>query len=57
MPLRGVVKTVGTGPGHGASSTVELDVARGEVVAITGSSGSGKTSLLHVLAGLEPPGS
>src|SRR5579862_2583172 len=32
---------------------VDLDVAAGEAVGVTGRSGSGKTSLLMVLAGLE----
>jgi putative ABC transport system ATP-binding protein len=34
---------------------VDLDVAAGEIVAVTGPSGSGKTTLLSVLGGLEPP--
>lgn len=33
---------------------VSLDVARGEVVALMGASGSGKTTILRVVAGLEP---
>jgi polar amino acid transport system ATP-binding protein len=35
-------------------SDVTFDVARGELVAIMGSSGSGKTTILRVIAGLEP---
>ncbi len=33
---------------------VSLDVARGEVVALMGLSGAGKTTVLRVVAGLEP---
>ena len=33
---------------------VSLDVARGEVVALMGASGSGKTTILRAIAGLEP---
>ncbi len=33
--------------------TLSLDIANGEILAVTGESGSGKTTLLRVLAGLE----
>ena len=43
-------------PGAGVVVTVpNLDVAAGSTVAIAGPSGTGKTSLLHALAGLERP--
>ena len=45
-------------PGAGVVVTVpSLDVAAGSTVAIAGPSGTGKTSLLHALAGLERPAS
>lgn len=42
------------GPTH-ALRGVDIDIAAGEILAVTGPSGSGKSSLLHVLAGVLLP--
>ena len=38
-----------------ALSDVSLDVPQGEIVAIVGANGAGKTSLIRAIAGIEPP--
>ncbi len=50
--LRGVRKHYGR---ITALEEVWLEVARGEIVAVTGPSGAGKTTLLRLVAGLERP--
>jgi putative ABC transport system ATP-binding protein len=53
---RGLRKQYGTGEGLvRAVDDVELDVARGEALAIMGPSGCGKSTLLHLLGGLDRP--
>jgi len=49
---RGVVRSYGATP---ALRGVSLDVAEGEIVAVTGPSGCGKSTLLHCLAGILRP--
>ncbi|MBU8858306.1 MULTISPECIES: ABC transporter ATP-binding protein [unclassified Micromonospora] len=52
LQARGVVRAYGRTP---ALRGVTLDVAEGEIVAVTGPSGCGKSTLLHCLAGILRP--
>jgi len=52
LRLRGLAKSYGPAP---LFEGVDLEVARGEWVAIVGESGSGKSTLLNVVAGLDRP--
>ncbi|MFI7215556.1 ABC transporter ATP-binding protein [Micromonospora maritima] len=52
LEARGVVRAYGPTP---ALRGVTLDVAEGEIVAVTGPSGCGKSTLLHCLAGILRP--
>jgi ABC-type multidrug transport system ATPase subunit len=51
VALDGVVSTIG---GFPVLAGLDLRVARGEVVLVSGANGAGKTSLLRLLAGLLP---
>ena len=54
--VRGLTKTIETG-GRRVEilKGIDLDVARGEFLAVVGPSGSGKSTLLGLLAGLDSP--
>ena len=52
LRIQDVVKDFG---GYKAVNHVNLDIARGEIFALLGSSGCGKTTLLRMLAGFETP--
>ena len=53
LEVRGLAKSFA--PGTPLFESVDLDVARGEWVAIAGESGSGKSTLLNIIAGLDRP--
>jgi putrescine transport system ATP-binding protein len=52
LQIQDVVKDFG---GYKAVNNVNLDIAKGEIFALLGSSGCGKTTLLRMLAGFETP--
>jgi len=56
IEIRGLTKVFGSGETEvRALDGVDLEIARGEMVAIMGPSGSGKSTLLHLLGALESP--
>ena len=56
LEARGLDKAFGTGPGRiSVLRGLDLEVRQGEMVAITGASGVGKTTLLHLLGALDRP--
>jgi len=52
LQIRDIVKDFG---GHKAVNHVSIAIAKGEIFALLGSSGCGKTTLLRMLAGFETP--
>jgi putative ABC transport system ATP-binding protein len=57
IQIEAATKIYGLGRGAGIAATqdVDLEVARGEFLVITGRSGAGKTTLLNLVAGLTRP--
>jgi putative ABC transport system ATP-binding protein len=56
IELRGLTKTYGTGDAaFKALSGVDLDIHRGEFLAVMGPSGSGKSTLMNILGCLDSP--
>jgi putative ABC transport system ATP-binding protein len=56
IEIRGLSKVFGSGEtAVRALDGVDLEIARGDMVAIMGPSGSGKSTLLHMLGALETP--
>ncbi len=54
LALEGVTRRFGA---HAAVDSLSLEIARGELLALIGASGSGKTTTLRMVAGYEQPDS
>ena len=56
LTCEGVCKVYGSGDNRVvALAGIDLEVERGEFVAVTGASGSGKSTLLHILGSVDKP--
>ena len=55
LSLRGVTKSYTSPRSRAVLSDISFEVARGELVAIMGESGVGKSTLLNLIAGLDTP--
>jgi len=55
LAIRGLGKSFGGGRPREVLRGISLEIGRGEYVAIVGESGVGKSTLLNLIAGLDPP--
>ena len=56
IALNNIYKSYGTGEGKvEALKDINLEIAKGEFLALCGPSGSGKSTLLNVLSGIDKP--
>ena len=55
LSCRGLTRTLGDVVHQTILQSIDLDVARGDFVALTGASGSGKSTLLYLLGALDRP--